>query len=169
MCEVTWNTWRTYERSWCQCMSLHALKILRFPRLFFLFSVCVVVLLLSSLIDARTLLGSRLSLCLHSSHSHPHVSYLFISLIFLLFLLPVNFIFQDVVDNKPAHFRWGAGPPGQKELLHTIFEHDKKFPRDTVIIPHYLPEGALQELRRRLRAGAVLWPTYPEGMGFFLG
>ena len=37
MCEVTWNTWwtRESERSWCQCMSLHALKILRFRSLSF--------------------------------------------------------------------------------------------------------------------------------------
>ena len=33
------------------------------------------------------------------------ISYLFISLIFLLFLLPYTFYFLDVVDNKPAHFR----------------------------------------------------------------
>ena len=45
-----------------------------------------------------------------------HALHLFISLIFLLFLLPYTFCFLDVVDNKPAHFRWGAGPPGQKEL-----------------------------------------------------
>ena len=30
---------------------------------------------------------------------------LFISFIFLLFLLPGIFNFLDVVDNKPAHFR----------------------------------------------------------------
>ena len=55
MCEMTWNTWWTCERSWCQCMSLHALKILRFRCLSFLLSVSVVVLWLSSLFDARTL------------------------------------------------------------------------------------------------------------------
>ena len=32
-------------------------------------------------------------------------SYLFISPIFLLFLLPFAFCFLDVVDYKPAHFR----------------------------------------------------------------
>ena len=54
MCEVTWNTWRICERSWCQCMSHHTLKILPFRSLSFL-SVSVVVLWLSSLLDARTL------------------------------------------------------------------------------------------------------------------
>ena len=41
MCEVTWNTWGTcvLERSWCQCMSLHALKILRFRSLSFCFQL----------------------------------------------------------------------------------------------------------------------------------
>ena len=55
MCEVTWNTWGTCERSWCQCMNLNALKILSYRSLSFLLSVSVVVLWLSSLIDARTL------------------------------------------------------------------------------------------------------------------
>ena len=32
-------------------------------------------------------------------------SFLTVSLITLFFLLPVNFIFQDVVDKYPAHFR----------------------------------------------------------------
>ena len=58
MYDVTWNTWGTCVRTWCQCMSLHALKILRFRSLSFLLSVSVVVLWLSSLIDARTLSGS---------------------------------------------------------------------------------------------------------------
>ena len=26
----------------------------------------------------------------------------------------------NVVDSKPAHFRWGAGRPSQKELLHSM-------------------------------------------------
>ena len=51
-------------------MILHALKILRFRSLSFLLSVGVVVLLLSSLQDARTLWLKFL----RSSHSHPHVS-----------------------------------------------------------------------------------------------
>ena len=39
ICEVTWNTWEICERSWCQCMSHHALKILRFSlSLFFVVS-----------------------------------------------------------------------------------------------------------------------------------
>ena len=33
------------------------------------------------------------------------ISYLFISLIFLHFLLPYTFYFLNLVDNKPAHFR----------------------------------------------------------------
>ena len=54
------------------------------------------------------------------------ISFLFISLIFFLSLLPYTllpytFNFLDVLDNIPAHFRWGAGPPGQKELLHRSF------------------------------------------------
>ena len=32
-------------------------------------------------------------------------SFLFISLIFLTFLLPYTFYFLDVVDEQPAHFR----------------------------------------------------------------
>ena len=128
LCEVTKNTWWTCERSWCQCMSLHALKILRFRSLSFLLSVGVVVLWLSSLIDARTLSSSS-RLKFESSFtpsSRPcfmrvlsavpdlfdtsihFITYLFISLIFLLFLLLYTFYFLDVVDNKPAHFRWGA-------------------------------------------------------------
>ena len=39
-----------------------------------------------------------------------HLLSLHLSLLFLLFLLPYTFYFLDVVDNKPAHFRWGAGP-----------------------------------------------------------
>ena len=35
MCEVTWNTWWTCERNWCQCMGLHELKIFRFRSLSF--------------------------------------------------------------------------------------------------------------------------------------
>ena len=71
------------------------------------------------------------SLGLRSSHSHPHVScarwvisstypfisspYLFISFIFLLFLLPYTFYFLDVVDKFPAYFRWGLWhPPPQR-------------------------------------------------------
>ena len=33
------------------------------------------------------------------------ISYLFISLIFLLFLLPYTLYFLNGVDNKPAHYR----------------------------------------------------------------
>ena len=64
----------------------------------------------------------------------------------------------------------------------TTVEHEDTFPgRDhlvrirqldcscTVITFHYQPEGTLQELRRRLRAAAALWPTYTDGMGFLVG
>ena len=43
------------------------------------------------------------------------ISYLFMSLIFLL-LLPYTFYFLDLVDNKPAE----ELGPGQKELLHRL-------------------------------------------------
>ena len=75
----------------------------------------------------------KVELC--SSHSHRHVScarwvtpfdlsifftsYLFILFIFLHSLL--LFTFYLVVDYNHVHFRWGAGPPGQKELLHRRF------------------------------------------------
>ena len=42
------------------------------------------------------------------------ISCLFISLIFLLLLLPCTFYFLDVVDNKPAHFRWELGTLAEK-------------------------------------------------------
>ena len=67
------NMWAFCDRSWCWCMSQHALHILRYRSLFLL-SVSVVVLWVSSLEDARTLHGSRSSLCLHSPHRHTHVS-----------------------------------------------------------------------------------------------
>ena len=56
-CDVTWNIWEVCERSWCQCMSHHALKIVRLcvVSLSSLLSVSVVVLWLSSLFHARTL------------------------------------------------------------------------------------------------------------------
>ena len=39
----------------------------------------------------------------------------------------------------------------------------------TVINLHNQPEGTLQELRRRLRAAAALWPAYPDCVGFLVG
>ena len=48
------------------------------------------------------------------------ISLLFISLIFLLFLLPYTFHFLNVVDHKPAHFRWGAWHLCREELLHRL-------------------------------------------------
>ena len=59
-------------------------------------------------------------------------SYLFISFIFLHFLLLLTFYFLDVVDYNHAHFRWGAGYPGQEELLHRVWAqrplHHGSFP-----------------------------------------
>ena len=115
-----------------QCMSHHALKILRFFRsLSSLLSLGVIVPWLSSLFRCTPHCGSSLSL--RSSHSPPHVSYAlwallsdlfdfslhFISfpiicLITLLFLLLDNFIFHDVVDKYPAYFRWGPWHPGRE-------------------------------------------------------
>ena len=46
------------------------------------------------------------------------ISYLFISLFFLLFLHLETFCFLNVVDIKSAHFRLGAGPPWPKQILH---------------------------------------------------
>ena len=115
MCEVT-----------CQCMSLHAWKILRFRSLSFLLLVSVVVLWLSSLLDASTLwlkwfkLESTLipssSSCLMRTvsvasdlfdFSVHFIFFLIISLITSLFLLPDTFITPNVVDKYPAYFRWG--------------------------------------------------------------
>ena len=71
------------------------------------------------------------SFCALFTHRHRHVScahwvtFFDLSTHFiyflLLFLLLYTFYFLDVVDNKPMHFRWGAGPPGQKELLHRLW------------------------------------------------
>ena len=105
MCEVTWNTWGTCERSWCQCICLHALRILRLRSLSSLLSVSVVVLWLSSLLDARTLWlkfespfipqSSSYFMCAVSvasdlfDFSIHFISFLIISIITLLFLLPL--------------------------------------------------------------------------------
>ena len=130
MCEVTWHTWRTCERSWCQSMRSFVSVVS-----LFLLSVSVVVLWLSSLIDARTL-WFKFKVWVLFTHRHTHVSctlsdlfdlsihfmsYLFISLIFLLFLLPYTFYFLDVVDNKPAPLPLRSWPLGQKELFHRLW------------------------------------------------
>ena len=47
-----------------------------------------------------------------------HFSFLIFSLITLFFLLPVNFIFQDVVDKSPAQLRWGPWHPGRERASH---------------------------------------------------
>ena len=39
----------------------------------------------------------------------------------------------------------------------------------TTMNAHYQPEGTLQELRRRLRAVAALWPSNANGVGFLVG
>ena len=132
MCEVTWNTWGSCEceRSWCQCMSFHALKILRFRSLSLVVSLCRCPL--TVFLDSCTQTEAQVC-ALFTPSSSPcfmrvlsdvfdfsslFISYLFISLLFLLFLLPCTFYFLDVVDHNHAHFRWGAGSPGQKELFH---------------------------------------------------
>ena len=47
------------------------------------------------------------------------ISFLIISLITLLFLLPDTFTFLNVVDKYPAYFRWGLWHPGREQLFHT--------------------------------------------------
>ena len=67
MCVVTWNTWWTCERGWCQCMSLHAFKILRLRSLSFycqLVSLSFDCLLWCMHAHCLGQVGS--SLCLHS-------------------------------------------------------------------------------------------------------
>ena len=90
MCEVTWNTQGTCERSWCQSMSLHALKFLRFRSLSFLLSVSVVVLLTvffdrctHTLAQVRVFVHSIVILIIHAHGEWPlrpllslHLSYL---------------------------------------------------------------------------------------------
>ena len=71
----------------------------------------------------------------------------------------------------------------RKDILGpgTSFKHENIFPgRDhlvrirqldwncTVINLHHQSGGTLQELRQRLRAAAARWPTYPDGIGFFV-
>ena len=47
------------------------------------------------------------------------ISFLIITLITLLFLLPDTFNFHDVVDKYPAYFRWGPWHPGRERASHT--------------------------------------------------
>ena len=49
-----------------------------------------------------------------------YLSFIIISLITLLFLLPDTFNFHDVVDKYPAHFRWGPWHPGRERASHKI-------------------------------------------------
>ena len=58
------------------------------------------------------------STSLSFSSSSPSSSSFFI---FLHFLLPFTFLFLDVADYNHAHCRWGAGFPGQQELLHRLW------------------------------------------------
>ena len=46
------------------------------------------------------------------------MSFLIVSLIFLLFLLPDTFNFLNVVDTYPAYFRWGPWHPGRERSSH---------------------------------------------------
>ena len=48
------------------------------------------------------------------------ISFLIISLITLLFLLPDIFNFLDVADKYPAYFRWGPWHPGRERAFHSI-------------------------------------------------
>ena len=49
-----------------------------------------------------------------------HFSFLtVVSLITLFFLLPVNFVFQDVVAESPVHLRRGPWHPGRERASHT--------------------------------------------------
>ena len=72
----------------------------------------------------------------------------------------------------------------RKDILGhaTSVEHEENFPgRDhlvrlqqldcncTVMNLHDQPDHTLQDLRKRLRAAAARWPTYPDGTGFFVG
>ena len=111
---------------------VHALKILRFRSLSFLLSVSVVVLL-TVFLDRCTHTVAHVWVFIHPIvilmfHAHSewplrplHSLHLLSLHLSLIFLLPYTFYLIIVVDNKPAHFRWGAGLPGQKELVHNIF------------------------------------------------
>ena len=49
-----------------------------------------------------------------------HFSFIIISLIFLLFLLPDTFYFLNVADKYPEYFRWGLWHPGRERFLHRL-------------------------------------------------
>ena len=135
MCEVTWNTWGTCERS-VSVVDANAWVIMHCRSFVFVVSFCCQLVSLSfdcvPCLVMRTLWLKFESLFTPTSYScfmrtlsdlfdlSVHfISYLFISLIFLLFLSCLTLSTSlMVVDDKPAHFRWGAGPLGQKELLH---------------------------------------------------
>ena len=76
--------------------------------------VCALFVSSSSPCLMRTLSGSLSDLSIYLTFL------LFIPSIFLHFPLPFTFLFLDVVDYNHAHGRWGAGSPGQEELLHTL-------------------------------------------------
>ena len=61
----------------------------------------------------------------HFDFSIHFISFLIISLIFLLFLLPDTFNFLNVVDYFPAHFRWGPWHPGRERSSHILGNHLK--------------------------------------------
>ena len=126
MCEVTSKTLgETREcerrRSWCQCMSLHALKILRLHSVFVV-SVFVVVLWLipyaHTVAQVCALFVSSSSPCFMRTIewlSLRPLHLLFIIFGFQHFLLLFSFL--EVVDNSHAHCRWGVGSPGL-QVLH---------------------------------------------------
>ena len=41
--------------------------------------------------------------------------------------------------------------------------------KSTIINLHDQPDDTLKELRKRLRAAAARWPTYPDGIDFLVG
>ena len=53
--------------------------------------------------------------------SNHFISFLIISLVTLLFLLPDTFNFLNVVDKYPAYPRWGPWRPGQDRFFHKLW------------------------------------------------
>ena len=62
----------------------------------------------------------------------------------LSFLLPVNFIFQDVVDNSPVQLRWGPWHPGRVRASHRLWAQR---------LPHH---GSLWTLHPEILGGAAV-------------
>ena len=96
------------------------------------------------------------SLSLHSSHGHLHVScalwvlllisFLIISLINLLFLVPDIFNFLDVVDKYPAYFRWGPWHPGRERFFYNKCINDLQKRTEAQIQAHSLLDREMAEM-----------------------